>query len=158
MHALTGLSLGLFGRHVGGRADDPARHGTFPLSHSRDAEVHDFYGAVPVHHDVGWFQVPVNDPLSMGFRRSPAQICRAISSASFKGSDLVRYKRDNRLSPSTNSIEVQAVLLDRLELVDAANILMSNFPREQKFALEVFLNFGIGRDLRFPESLRRRFQ
>ena len=59
------VSAGLFGRHVGQRADDVLRHGNHRVDRSGklfgQSEIEDFGAALRINQNVGRLEIPVND-------------------------------------------------------------------------------------------------
>jgi len=50
------------------------------MNHSRNTEVHDFYGALAVEHYVGRLQIAVHNSLRMGLAQPRANLARDVQS------------------------------------------------------------------------------
>ena len=74
----VGSPVDLFGRHVGGRADEHAAlrdsHVLVALELPRQAEVHDDWLVPLVDHDVGRLEIAVHDAVLVGFGQRVGQL------------------------------------------------------------------------------------
>ena len=151
--AVHRFAFGLFGGHVGGRADERAGGGGAGLHRARDAEIHHLDVAILIHHHVFRLEVAVDDFLRVGLAQGSADLPgnlnpfadRQGAKALQNGAQAFAFHEFHRdVGHAAGAVE----------LVHAADVLVGNLARQAKLVLEALHRALVGGDFR-PEDFQR---
>ena len=139
---MCGFAFGLFGRHVGGRAEDLAvhRHRHFARFAAGQAEVHEVRLAVAVDHDVGRLQVAMDDALLVGMVQRVgdlgAQLGRFAAGELLAGEPVAQRDAADEVADDVDDVAIAA------DFVDADDAGVAELGGGAGFAEEFFLFLG----------------
>src|SRR5688572_15213159 len=102
---------------------------------SCDSEIHDLDTALGIHHEVLGFEVAVRDALSVSLTQPAADLAQNVDRASYAEYTESIQQRANRF-PFDVLHRYAWTFADVAELVNAADVLMRDFPRDFEFVLE----------------------
>ena len=124
----------LLGRHVGGRSVADLVAGNF-VGERGQAKVGDHHLAAAVEHDIGWFQIAMEDALGVRGGEAGAQLARDFDS-------FVRWQSADAAQQRAEIFAVDVfhrqirLAFDLAEIVHAADIGMRDLARDADFIVE----------------------